>query len=114
MLKLLAIGNDIRAGQNVECRAKPLARLASGMSWSTSGTTLPQVPAQLDGMAVGLVDRFMAHRDRMVFQAHTAGDLLRRPAVYDPSIISYLTCQKRASFRSLARSSYAMSCSVTQ
>jgi hypothetical protein len=81
MAELLAIGNDVWAAQDVQVRAKPLAVLASGVSWSAPGTMLRQMPPQLDGMAVGrigeLVDRLMAHRDRMTFQPHSTGDLLR-------------------------------------
>ncbi len=81
MAELLAIGNDVWAPQDVKVWAKPLPMLASGVSWSAPGTMLRQMPPELHSMAVGriceLVDRLMAHRDRMTFQPHSTSDLLR-------------------------------------
>lgn len=88
MSELLAVGDDIRAAQDVEIRAEALAMPASGMARPASCTMFRQMSPELDGMSVRrigeLVDRLMADGNRMALQPHPAGDLLRRPAMHDP------------------------------
>ncbi len=113
--ELLPVSDSVGAAQNVEFRAKPLTMLASSMAWSASGTMFGQMSPQLDRLTIDrireLVNRLVAHRDRMALQPHsTCGD---QPWMIR-SMTDCLTLENRDSFLSLARRSHAMSCAVTQ